>query len=138
MYVRIAVHIDRSCGGGGGEVVRDGAVALAAGAVDGPHPVDGLADAAAGPVEGRRAHVPRLLLPLAVRRRRAAQAPVVHVLHLQPYQPRPQRHVLVREPVQYRPNSQQHHIPHDSAKQFSREIIYEHICNNNVICLLTG
>ena len=44
----------------------DGAVALAAGAVDGPHPVDGLADAAARPVEGRRAHVPGLLLPLAV------------------------------------------------------------------------
>jgi hypothetical protein len=44
----------------------DGAVALAAGAVDGPHPVDGLADAAARPVEGRRAHVAGLLLPLAV------------------------------------------------------------------------
>ena len=51
--------------GRGGEV-PDGSVALAAGAVDGPHPVDGLADAAAGPVEGRRAHVPGLLLPLAV------------------------------------------------------------------------
>ena len=44
----------------------DGAVALAAGVVDGPHPVDGLADAAARPVERRRAHVPGLLLPLAV------------------------------------------------------------------------
>lgn len=53
--------IDRSRG-----EVPGGPVALAAGAVDRPHPVDRLADAAARPVEGRRAHVPGLLLPLAV------------------------------------------------------------------------
>ena len=57
----VLVDHERSDGG-----APDGAVALAAGAVDGPHPVDGLADAAARPVEGRRAHVPGLLLPLAV------------------------------------------------------------------------
>ena len=43
-----------------------GVGALAAGAVDGPHPLRRLADAAARPVEGRRAHVPGLLLPLAI------------------------------------------------------------------------
>jgi len=34
--------------------------------VDVPHPVHRLADAAAGPVEGRHAHVPGSLLPLAI------------------------------------------------------------------------
>lgn len=127
--------IDRRRSDGGG--APDGTVALAAGAVDGPHPVHRLADAAARPVEGRRAHVPSLLLPLAVCthtpesmdqepkptappqqhgkikirwsgshrtwRRGAAEAAVVDVLDLQPEEPRAERHVLVREPVQDRP-----------------------------------
>lgn len=50
-----------SCGG-----VPDGAFAFAARLVDVPHPVHRLADAAARPVEGRHAHVPGSLLPLAV------------------------------------------------------------------------
>lgn len=57
--------VDRGSDSDGGGA-PDGTVALAAGAVDGPHPVHRLADAAARPVEGRRAHVPGLLLPLAV------------------------------------------------------------------------
>ena len=50
-----------SCGG-----VPDGPFAFAARLVDVPHPVHRLADAAARPVEGRHAHVPGSLLPLAV------------------------------------------------------------------------
>lgn len=82
--------------------VPDGPVAFAARPVDVPHPVRRLADAAGRPVEGRHAHVPGSLLPLAVWRRRAAHAPVVDVLDLEHDQPRAQRDVLVREPVKDR------------------------------------
>ncbi|KAG6550808.1 hypothetical protein Mapa_007712 [Marchantia paleacea] len=63
-------------------------------------PVHGSADSTARPVERRDAVVPGFGLPLASGRRGAAQAAVVHILHIQSQQPRAQGHILVHIPLQ--------------------------------------